>query len=290
MKTKDLGQAIEDWKQSLLEEDLAALTIKSYTNSLYQLKSFLESENYFELTKESLNDFKNELLRRRKIGEYKITTVNTKLLGIDRFLVDHKLSELKLKVERVQQKFMLEDRLTLEDLSRLVQRAIEIGDIRDALIMKTLAKTGIRIGELAFFTVENVREALKSLCIPIRNKKKERIILVPLDLSQELLEYASGIGIGSGMIFVNETGTGITDRGHMTERIRKIASECGVNPSHCNSHNFRKLFAVTYLDQTGDLVGLSDILGHSNLATTRIYLHKTIEENNQVVSSLFTNL
>lgn len=156
--------------------------------------------------------------------------------------------------------------------------------------MKTLAKTEIRIGELSFFTVENVREALETKCISIRNKKKERVILVPESLTCELLEYATNMGIEFGMIFVNKTGTRITDRGHLSERIRKIARECGMNPAYCNSHNFRKLFAITYLDCTGDLVGLGDILGHSNLATTRIYLHKTIEENNRVIADLFTDI
>lgn len=120
MKIEDLEKAIEDWRQQLIEEDLERLTIRSYMTSLYQLKSFLEDHQCKDLTKEGLIDFKNALIKKREAGEYKTSTINTRLLGIDRFLNDNGLSALKLKTERIQQKFMLEDRLAIEDLSRLV--------------------------------------------------------------------------------------------------------------------------------------------------------------------------
>lgn len=292
MKLEDLPFLISKWKNQLEKEELANNSIKVYLTALDQLTTFLEENNYSDLTEETLLIYKNFLLKKRKDEEIKTSTINTRIIGIDRFLSDINtdLGQFRLKTERVQQKFMVEDRLTLEDLTKLIHRALEIGNLRDAMIMKTLIKTGIRISELSFFTVESVTEALKSQCIPIINKKKERIIIVPQDLCQELLEYSKKNKINAGMIFPNKKGTGITDRAHLTRRLKKIAKECGVNPNYCNPHNFRKLFATTYLDRTNNLVELSDILGHSNLATTRMYLHKSINENSQQISNLFKEI
>lgn len=292
MKVEDLPFLISKWKNQLEKEELADNSIKVYLTALDQLTTFLEENNYSDLTEETLLIYKNFLLKKRKDEEIKTSTINTRIIGIDRFLSDINtdLGQFRLKTERVQQKFMVEDRLTLEDLTKLIHRALEIGNLRDAMIMKTLIKTGIRISELSFFTVESVTEALKNQCIPIINKKKERIIIVPQDLCQELLEYSKKNKINAGMIFPNKKGTGITDRAHLTRRLKKIAKECGVNPNYCNPHNFRKLFATTYLDRTNNLVELSDILGHSNLATTRMYLHKSINENSQQISNLFKEI
>lgn len=292
MKVEDLPFLISKWKNQLEKEELADNSIKVYLTALDQLTTFLEENNYSDLTEETLLIYKNFLLKKRKDEEIKTSTINTRIIGIDRFLSDINtdLGQFRLKTERVQQKFMVEDRLTLEDLTKLIHRALEIGNSRDAMIMKTLIKTGIRISELSFFTVESVTEALKNQCIPIINKKKERIIIVPQDLCQELLEYSKKNKINAGMIFPNKKGTGITDRAHLTRRLKKIAKECGVNPNYCNPHNFRKLFATTYLDRTNNLVELSDILGHSNLATTRMYLHKSINENSQQISNLFKEI
>lgn len=292
MKVEDLPFLISKWKNQLEKEELADNSIKVYLTALDQLTTFLEENNYSDLTEETLLIYKNFLLKKRKDEEIKTSTMNTRIIGIDRFLSDINtdLGQFRLKTERVQQKFMVEDRLTLEDLTKLIHRALEIGNLRDAMIMKTLIKTGIRISELSFFTVESVTEALKNQCIPIINKKKERIIIVPQDLCQELLEYSKKNKINAGMIFPNKKGTGITDRAHLTRRLKKIAKECGVNPNYCNPHNFRKLFATTYLDRTNNLVELSDILGHSNLATTRMYLHKSINENSQQISNLFKEI
>lgn len=292
IKVSDLPNEIEEWKLYLKEDGLSNNSIRTYTTALFQLFKFLNKKGYEELTKSSLIAYKEELDNQRKNGVIKVTTLNTKILGIDRFLLDMntELGNFRLKTERVQQRFMLEDRLTSDDLTKLVKRALERKDFRDAMIMKTLAKTGIRVGELSYFTVESIQKALDCQCISIINKKKERIIVVPKKLCHELLNYAENNRIESGMIFPNRKGTGVTDPGHMARRFRKIALECNVNPKYCNPQNFRKLFATTYLQQTNDLIGLSDLLGHSNLATTRIYLHKTIKENNQAITELFLDI
>lgn len=292
MKVKDLENCIKKWEDRLREGELTVNSIRTYSTALYQLLNFLEKEGYEELTRSSLISYKEELNRKRNQEKIKVTTLNTKILGINRFLsdMDTELGDFKLKTERVQQKFMVKDRLTSKDLTKLVKTALDNGNLRDAMIMKTLAKTGIRIGELAFFTIEAVKKALNNQYISIINKKKERIIIVPKKLCEELLEYAKVQGIESGLIFSNRKGTGITDPGHIARRFRKLALECNVNPQYCNPQNFRKLFATTYLEKTNDLVGLSDLLGHSNISTTRIYLHRTIQENSLAIRDLFFDI
>lgn len=289
MKTEELGRAIEDWKYYMIEEDLAERSIITYTTALYQLWEFLKSSGYEELTRGSLIDYKSYLNQKRTAGEIKVATVNTRILGIDRFLSDMEcgLGDFKLKTERVQQTFMNNDLITPEEFKCMIEKARELGLYRESLILKVLGMTGIRVGELSFFTVEAVREALKTLSITVVNKKKERVIIVPKELSKELLAWAYMNRIESGILFPNKTETGVVDRTWISRNFEKVAKACGINKP-CNPHQFRHLFAQTYIDKFKDPIALADLLGHSSLTTTRRYLHKSIKENSRAISSLYS--
>ena len=143
------------------------------------------------------------------------------------------------------------------------------------LIMKILAMTGIRIEELSFFTVENV----KTNYIPVRNKGKERSIIIRQDLAREIRQYCRDKGIKSGAIFFCKTKGKMMAKSTIWRRMQKIAGVAKVKKNKVHAHSFRHLFAKMFLGEyNGNIAELADIFGHSSIETTRIYAKTTDEE------------
>lgn len=292
MKLLELEKALYKWEENLKQEELAENTIKLYKTALFQLLEFLKKNNYEELNKEVLLSFKRNLLKKRDEGKLKTSTVNSRITGINRFLNDYHLENLKLKVEKIQHKFVLENELTLEEIILLINKLKELGYTRESLILETILKTGIRFGELSWFTVESVTEAKNTGIISIINKKKERLIFIPKNLVHNLLEYAHSVGIKENVIFPNSKGTGIIDRGNLSKKIKQVGTTyCNIPEEKLFFHNLRHTFARTYMQTPGaNIYVLADLLGHTNINATRIYCHNDIETNKQIIDTLFMDL
>lgn len=292
MKISELEQALLKWEVELRKDELSENTIRLYKTALTQLLNFLKKKNLEYLNKNSILLFKDYLVEKRNSGKIKTSTINSRIIGINRFLTDHNLESLKLKVERIQHKFVLENELTLEEAISLIQTASELGYIRESIILKTILKTGIRFGELAGFTVEALKEASHTGFISIINKKKERVIFISNELSNELLEYAHNNGIKKGFIFPNTKGTGIVDRGNLSKRIKYIGTTyCDIKEEKLFFHNLRHIFARTYMQIPGaNIYILADLLGHANINASRIYCHNDVETNREIIETLFTDI
>lgn len=292
MKISELEEALLKWELKLHKDELAENTIKLYKTALIQFLDFLKNNNLNYLNKNSLLLFKDSLIKKRDTGEIKTSTINSRIIGINRFLADHNLENLKLKVERIQRKFILENELTLAEAILLIQTTYELGYIKESIILKTILKTGIRFGELSGFTVESLKEASNTGIIPIVNKKKERIIFISNELSNELLEYAQSNGIKEGFIFPNTKGTGIIDRGNLSKKIKHIGTTyCDIKKEKLFFHNLRHIFARTYMKSPGaNIYILADLLGHTDINASRIYCHNDIETNKEIIESLFKSI
>lgn len=149
------------------------------------------------------------------------------------------------------------------------------------MLMRVLAGTGIRVGELKYITVEAVRAGNTD----VYNKGKLREIFVPNELSEALLEYCREEQIHTGILFEGSKGEAIS-RNAVWQMLTKLAVRAGVDKRKVNPHSFRHLFAKTYMSKYGNLAELGDILGHSNLETTRIYTITTVEEKRERMNLL----
>ena len=149
------------------------------------------------------------------------------------------------------------------------------------LLMKTICGTGIRVSELRYFTVEAVRRGE----VTIDCKSKTRTNLVPGKLKKLLLDYAKRRSIRTGPIFVTRTGRPL-DRSTIWARMKSLCKKAGVNPSKVFPHNLRKLFARTFYGLEKDIAKLADILGHSSIDTTRIYIMTTGVEHRRKLERL----
>jgi len=165
--------------------------------------------------------------------------------------------------------------ISLADFKRLLRFARRMNQEDTYLIMKILAMTGIRIEELSFFTVENV----KTNYIHVRNKGKERSIIIRQDLAREIRQYCRNKGIKSGIIFFCRTPGKMMAKSTIWRRMQKIAGVARVSKNKVHAHSFRHLFAKMFLEEyNGSIAELADILGHNSLETTRIYAKTTDEE------------
>lgn len=258
------------FRQALYEGEKRNSTIKKYMRDIEKLKEFLGGR---ELSKELLIKYKEELER---CGEYKVSSINSFLAAANHFCEVMGWGGLKIKMIKVQRDtFCPENKeLTQDEYKCLIDTAMDRGDERLALIMQTLGSTGIRISELRYITVES----LKSGMADIYNKGKMRKILYPSDLQKVLKEFAVKMKIKCGPIFRTGSGRAV-DRSNVWKAMKKLCGQAGVDEQKVYPHNLRHLFAKGFYKIKKDIAKLADVLGHSSIETTRIYIKTTGKEH-----------
>ena len=140
-------------------------------------------------------------------------------------------------------------------------------------MIQTICATGIRVSELKFITVE----AVKTGRTEIVNKGKRRPVFLPEKLRRLLKTYLQKQKITAGAVFVTRTGKPV-DRSNIWRDMKRLCESAGVEPGKVFPHNLRHLFARTFYKVCRDVVQLADVLGHSSVETTRIYLASTGDE------------
>ena len=265
------------------------------TNVLNEFKNFLVENDYSENTVwKYLRDVKffflwvgereawsAEVLREWKgklVLEYAPSSVNSMLAALNRFLEWQGMGDLKVQKRIFSE---VKQELTRDEYRRMLKAAETAGKERLALILRALASTGIRISELKYVTVE----ALESGVINIWNKGKARKILLPGRLCVYLRRYCRREKCVSGSVFVSSRKNPL-DRSNIWREMKKLCQSSGVIPEKVFPHNLRHLFARTFYREDHDLARLGDILGHSSLSTTRIYIRESGEECRRILERM----
>lgn len=267
---------LENYKQYLLTNEKALATVNKYCRDVSDFYEFIE---HAPITKELIIKYKDHLMHH---SEYKISTINSKLVALNTYLKYKKLDQYCVKTLRIQtDPFVPEQQnLTKDEYIRLLNKALEKNNMQLYLIIKTLCTTGIRISELKFFTYENVKKGM----IEIYLKGKFRRIIIPDKLKTLLISYCTENEI-TGEIFLTRNKKSI-DRSNLWRRLKKLAEETGVERSKVFPHNFRHLFGQEYFNNTKDITRLADVLGHSSIETTRIYLKTTSVAQKECIEKL----
>ena len=164
--------------------------------------------------------------------------------------------------------------LSKDEYISLIRTAEKNKKQRLSLIIQTICTTGIRISELKFITIESLYkgEAIVSC------KGKTRTVFLVKELRKRLLMYANDKKIFSGPVFVTQNGNAV-DRSNIWTEMKKLCIAANVSSSKVFPHNFRHLFARSFYEIDKDIAKLSDVLGHSNINTTRIYIVSTGKEH-----------
>lgn len=265
---------LEDFTAFLYENEKSRNTIAKYVRDV---RRFLDYAAGKALTKTVVTEWKKNLIE----SGYKPGSINSMIASVNSYFRYIGRPELSAGIIRIQKSVYRkeEDELTREEYFRLLKAAE--GKPRLQLIMQTMASTGIRVSELKEFTVPAVREGR----IVISNKNKIRTILIPSRLRTLLLEYAKRNGIEDGPIMsVNNSKT--INRSVVWEGMRSLCSEAGVDGRKVYPHNLRKLFAREFYAVDKNLAELADVLGHSSIETTRIYIMGTGNAHQKKLDSL----
>lgn len=257
----------QEFATYLYERENAKATIDKYLTDVTTFMKYLNGD--YIITKAIVLQYKEWLCE-----NYASNSVNSMLAALNQFLEFMGASALKVKRLKIQKQLMMsaEKEMTKEEYESLIKIAAQKGKTQLVMGMETLAVTGARISELAFFTVENIKKGM----VEIHNKGKNRSILIPNSLKKKLLYYIEKCGIQKGRIFVTRTGKPI-DRSNFWREMNALAKEANIDSKKVFPHNLRHLFARSFYKLTKDLAGLADILGHSSLDVTRIYTASTGE-------------
>ena len=268
-------ERIDAYCLSLLADERSAGTIQKYRRDLAAFARWIGGA---EITKEAAVPWRSHLLERGCKPE----TVNSKLSAINGFFAYMNWA-IRVKFLKIQRKLFRDParELSRQEYDRLLTTARETGQERLALIMETLCATGIRISELRYITVEAAKDGRATIAL----KGKIRTILLPTKLCRKLSKYAKKQKIASSAIFRTKSGKSITRR-QVWYELKRLCQAAGVAPGKVFPHNFRHLFATTFYKACRDIARLADVLGHSNIETTRIYLAVSGEEQTRQMDRL----
>lgn len=264
------------YRLHLEEEERSAATIERYSRSLTRLCFYVRGR---PVTRALLLEWKASLA-----GEgYAPSSVNVMLAAANGFFRHMGWEGLQMRFLKLQRAVFCDRsrELKREEYRRLVETAYGQGRRRLALALETLCGLGLRVSELRSITVEAVRWGRAEITM----KGKTRTVILPGRLGRKLLRYARKKNIASGEIFITRSGKSLS-RGQIWREMKRLSAPAHTAASKVYPHNLRHLFARQYYQMYQDVVKLADILGHSSIQTTRIYLISTGEEHARQIEQL----
>ena len=269
------AKTLAQFKSHLISEERSASTVEKY---LRDTAAFAAYAGGAALTKETVIGYKRRLQDR-----YAVRSVNSILASMNSLFAFLGWLDLKVKSVKLQQQIYCpeEKELTKAEYARLCRTAERKHNARLNLILQTICGTGIRVSELSYITVEAVKQGEATVSC----KAKMRSVFIVKELQKKLLRYAAEQGIKTGMIFVTRTGKPLS-RTNIWREMKALCEEAGVNPKKVFPHNLRHLFARTFYGIEKDIAKLADILGHSSINTTRIYIISTGTEHRKRMENM----
>lgn len=259
---------IKDFEIYLRNEERSEATVQKY---LHDVKCFVDFASCGGISKRTVLEYKAYL------GDnYAPASANSMLAALNsffRFLGWHDLCVKRFKIQR--EAYCSEEKeLTRDEYLRLLDAASSKSNERLNLIIQAICGTGIRVSELQYITVEGLRRGE----VTVSCKGKSRRIFIVTELRKRLLKYVVAQNIKSGPVFTTRSGKPIS-RNRIWKEMKALCQDARVSPKKVFPHNLRHLFARTFYGIEKDIAKLADILGHSSIDTTRIYIVTTGAEH-----------
>ena len=270
-----MKEKIKNYMRYLAYEEKSPSTIKQYLRDILSFFACLGNE---PVTKERVIQYKNKLSEK-----YRPAGVNAKIAALNSFFSYIELPQLRVKQLKIQRNAFSSQKKELRkaEYMRLVETAKHKGDEKLALMLQTICGTGIRVSELQFITAEAVNIGQAAICL----KGKNRSVVISGKLRKFLREYMRKNRIAAGPVFVTRNGRPV-DRSYIWKMMKALCESAGVQKEKVFPHNLRHLFATCFYSIDKDMARLADILGHSNINTTRIYIASFGYEHRKRIDSL----
>ena len=269
-------QRLLEFELYLRGEERSPGTIEKYIRDLRLFQAWIEDR---EVSRECTVRWKTHLQNEG----YASGTINSMLVSLNAFFRYAGWQECRVKLLKLQRRMFREQarELSREEYGRLLRTAHAQGKERLALLMETICATGIRVSELQYITVENAERSRAEIAL----KGKIRTILLPSYLCRTLLKYAKNQKPAAGEIFRTRNGKPLS-RKQIWAEMKALCEKAGVEATKVFPHNLRHLFARTFYQASRNVAQLADVLGHSSIETTRIYLMSTGAEHQQQLERL----
>ena len=273
----ELKEAISDFlNYCIFEKGLSDKTKVSYENDLDIYQEFLKKRNVFDV-RDIKDDHIKEFLKER--NEEETTTIAHNLTVIKNFhsyllkegLVSKNVSEF---IERPKLRKSLPKTLSVEDVDCLLDIPLNTPfDYRNKAMLELMYGCGLRVSELVNLEINDIDEI--NCIIRIMGKgSKERDIPIGEYALYYLHEYLDQRplllkGKPCSKLFINNHGTGMTRQGFF-KNLKNLLLEKGLNPD-VSPHTLRHSFATHLVNRGADLRSIQEMLGHSDISTTKIY-------------------
>ena len=266
------------------EKGLSDNSLVSYHNDLNRYAGFVETHGLTGLNEVSRSDVRNYFKSLFDLGlkQSSIARNFSAVRNLHRFLVFRKISEIDPtnNLDRPKPSKKLPVVLNKEEIERLI-KAPDTGEklgIRDRAMIETLYATGMRVSELVnlkkrdLIRSENVVRVFgkgsKERVVPIGDIAVEWIERYDSMARADLARHRSG---GSDFLFLNFRG-GKLSRISVWRMLQKYARDANIK-KRIHPHTLRHTFATHLLEGGADIRAVQEMLGHSDIGTTQIYLH-----------------
>lgn len=276
MKERTITQALlKAYETALRNEEKSTNTLTKYVRDI---RHFLDFAQDRPIDKSLTLEYKAQLEK-----EFATASANSMIAALNSFLRFAGWDECCVKQFKVQKQTYLpeEKELTKAEYVRLIRAAEDEKNERLSLVIQTICGTGIRVSELQYITVE----AIQSGKAVVSCKGKTRTVFIVSALRKKLLRYARSHGIRTGIVFVTKNGKPL-DRSNIWREMKALCIQAGVSPNKVFPHNLRHLFARVFYGIEKDIAKLADILGHSSINTTRIYIMTTGAEHQRRMENM----
>ena len=266
---------IKSFQNRLRNEEKATATINKYIHDVTVFGVWLGNQ---VLCKTTVLAYKAFLCER-----FAPASVNATLSSLNSFFNFTERYDLQVKCLKIQKQIFAsaDKELTKTEYEHLLLAAKQQKNERLYLLMQTICSTGIRVSEMRHITVEATERGVAEISC----KGKRRQVFLPKQLCQMLRRYIKEQKRKSGAVFVTKNGNPL-DRSNIWSDMKKLCRTAGVSEKKVFPHNLRHLFARTYYSLQKDVVRLADILGHSNVNTTRIYTMESGEIHRKQLEKL----
>lgn len=266
----------EEYRQFLMEQERCRGTIEKY---IRDVETFFSWKEEVCLSRQWMVEWKGFLIQKG----YAPSTINSMLSSMNSYLRFCGRDDCRVRLLRIQRKIFRDSRKVMKkrEYIHLLKTARNQNKERLALLIECIACTGIRVSEVKYITVEALQKGRADIYL----KGKIRTILIQKKLCRKLMEYADKKGIFEGAVFLTRTGRNL-GRKQIWKEMKTLARTAGIVTHKIFPHNLRHLFAESFYKVSHDIVKLADVLGHSSVETTRIYLLTAGEEHRRQLEKI----
>lgn len=286
-----IEDAIQDFlNYCIFEKGLADKTKESYQNDLDVYKLYLKN-HHISSVNDITSDHIKEFLKERQDEES--TTIAHNLTVIKNFhsyLVKEKIvsSDVSEFIERPKLRKSLPKSLSVEDVDLLLNIPLNTPfDYRNKAMLELMYGCGLRVSELVSLTMNDIDMTNCFIRILGKGSKEREIPLgeYAMDYINLYLERRELLlkDKPCNQLFLNNHGQGMTRQGFF-KILKSLLKEKGLN-TDVSPHTLRHSFATHLINRGADLRSIQEMLGHSDISTTKIYTRvsddKVVEDYNK---------